>query len=136
LQAARDAGLDLCEIAGNAKPPVCKLMDFGKYKYEMQKKQKEARKKQKVIHVKEVKMSPKIKEHDYINKFSHVSRFISDGDKVKVTMIFRGREGAHPEFGQKILSRLIEEIKTIAQVDRMPKQEGNQLSVVLSPMAT
>lgn len=111
-------------------------MDFGKYKYEMQKKQKEARKKQKVIHVKEVKMSPKIKEHDYINKLSHVSRFISDGDKVKVTMIFRGREGAHPEFGQKILSRLIEEIKSIAQVDRMPKQEGNQLSVVLSPMAT
>lgn len=110
-------------------------MDFGKYKYEMQKKLKEARKKQKVIHVKEVKLSPKINEHDYVNKFNQVSRFISEGDKVKVTMVFRGREGAHPEFGTKIVNRLVEEIKKTAQIDRMPKQEGNQLSVILSPMA-
>lgn len=134
LAQAKQAGLDLCEIASNAKPPVCKLMDFGKYKYELQKKAKEARKKQKVIHVKEVKMSPKINEHDYVNKFNQVSRFIADGDKVKVTMVFRGRQGAHPEFGQRIISRLMEEIKSTAQIDRMPKQEGNQLSVVLSPM--
>ncbi|MEK8022908.1 MAG: translation initiation factor IF-3 [Candidatus Hydrogenedentota bacterium] len=134
LAKARAAGLDLCEIAANAKPPVCKLMDFGKYKYEMQKKLKEARKKQKVIHVKEVKLSPKINEHDYLNKYNAVERFISEGDKVKVTMVFRGREGAHPEFGAKIINRLVEQIKTTAQIDRMPKQEGNQLSVILSPM--
>jgi translation initiation factor IF-3 len=133
LAKARAAGLDLCEIAANAKPPVCKIMDFGKFRYEQQKKLKEARKKQKVVHVKEVKLSPKINEHDYQNKVAHVIQFLEEGDKVKVTMVFRGREGAHPEFGARIIDRVMAEIKEKAHIDRMPKQEGNMLSVILSP---
>jgi translation initiation factor IF-3 len=133
LDKARQAGLDLCEIASTARPPVVKIMDFGKYKYELQKKLKEARKKQKVIQVKEVKLSPKISEHDYLTKMAQARRFLGEGDKVKVTMIFRGRENAHPEFGERIITRVLEESKTFALIDRPPKYEGNQLNVVLSP---
>lgn len=133
LSQARAAGLDLCEIAANARPPVCKLMDFGKYKFELAKKQKEARKKQKVIQVKEVKISPKIGDHDLQIKKERALEFLSEGDKVKVTMIFRGRQNAHPEIGQQIMARMVEQLKTSAQVDRDLKQEGNQLTVIFAP---
>lgn len=132
---ARMAGLDLCEIAANAKPPVCKLMDFGKYRYEQQKKLKEAKKKQRVIQVKEVKLSPHINDHDYRIKVNQVGKFLAGGDKVKVTLMFRGREQAHPEFGHRIVSRVVEEMKDKAHLDRLPKLEGNQLSVVFSPLS-
>ncbi len=133
LSRARAAGLDLCEIAANARPPVCKLMDFGKYKFELAKKQKEARKKQKVIQVKEVKISPKIGDHDLQIKKERALEFLAEGDKVKVTMIFRGRQNAHPEIGQQIMARMVEQLKTSAQVDRDLKQEGNQLTVIFAP---
>lgn len=133
LSRAREAGLDLCEIAANAKPPVCKIMDFGKYKFELAKKQKEARKKQKTVQVKEVKISPKIGDHDLRIKKQHALEFLEEGDKVKVTMVFRGRQGAHPEIGQQIMARLVNELKTAAQVDRDLRQEGNQLTVIFAP---
>lgn len=131
LQKAREAGLDLCEIASNAKPPVCKLMDFGKYKYERQKKAKEAKKKQKQVQVKEVKMRLRIDDHDYQVKLDRAQRFLEDGDKVKVTIMFRGRENAHPELGAKLLDRVVEDVSQFAQVERKPRKEGNQMFLVL-----
>lgn len=133
LAAAVSAGLDLCEISATARPPVCKLMDFGKYKYEMQKKQKEARKKQKVIQVKEVKLSPKITEHDMHIKRDHVNKFLAEGDKVKVTMVFRGRQNARPEIGQQMMRKLVEEMRPTVMVDRELKTEGNTYNVIFAP---
>jgi len=134
LNLAREAGLDLCEISGGSHPPVCKIMDFGKYRYEQQQKVKEAKKKQKVIHVKEVKMTPKITEHDLDIKLDKIKRFVGEGDKVRVVVFFRGREGAHPELGQKIITKILETSKEYALVDKMPKSEENQISMTLAPL--
>jgi translation initiation factor IF-3 len=130
---AADAGLDLVEIAPNADPPVCKILDSGKYKYEEQKKKNEAKKKQKVIEVKEIKLRPSIDDHDYDVKMRSVTKFIGEGDKVKVTMRFRGRELAHQEIGMNVLMRVKDDLDTIAKVEQFPRMEGRQLTMVVSP---
>ena len=133
LSRAADVGLDLVEISPNAEPPVCKILDFGKYKYEIQKKKNEARKKQKVIEVKEIKLRPNIDEHDYEVKMRAVHRFLDEGDKVKVTMRFRGREMVHQEIGLKVLERVRDELEERAKVEQMPRLEGRQMIMVLAP---
>ncbi len=133
LKAAFEAGLDLVEIAPNADPPVCKILDFGKYKYEEQKKKNEARKKQKIIEVKEMKMRPGIDEHDYQVKIRNMRRFIEEGDKVKVTIRFRGRELAHQDLGLKVLDRVREELDEVSKVEQVPKMEGRQMVMVIAP---
>ena len=133
LKAAFEAGLDLVEIAPNADPPVCKILDFGKYKYEEQKKKNEARKKQKIIEVKEMKMRPGIDEHDYQVKIRNMRRFIEEGDKVKVTLRFRGREMAHQEFGMRQLERIKADLEALGQVEQMPKMEGRQMVMIIGP---
>ena len=133
LEIALDAGLDLVEISPNADPPVCKVLDYGKYKYEAQKKANEARKKQKVIDVKEIKMRPGIDEHDYQVKMRSVRRFLEDGDKVKMTIRFRGREMAHQDLGMKVLDRIREEIDEMAKVEQYPKSEGRLMTMVIAP---
>lgn len=126
-------GLDLVEIAPNAEPPVCKILDIGKYKYEAQKKKNEARKKQKTIEVKEIKMRPSIDEHDYQVKVRNMRRFLDDGDKVKVTIRFRGRELAHQDLGMKVLDRVRDELDPMAKVEQVPKVEGRQMIMVIAP---
>ena len=133
LSRAAEAGLDLVEISPNAEPPVCKILDFGKYKYEIQKKKNEARKKQKVIEVKEIKLRPNIDEHDYEVKMRSVHRFLDEGDKVKVTMRFRGREMVHQEIGKQVLDRVREEMEATAKVEQFPKLEGRQMTMVMAP---
>lgn len=133
LALAVQAGLDLVEISPNAAPPVCKIMDFGKYKYETQKKESEARKKQKIIEIKEIKMRPNIDTHDYDVKMKAMQRFFDDGDKVKVTLKFRGREMAHLELGMKLLLQVKEDTTAIAKVEAEPKLEGRQMMMVLAP---
>jgi translation initiation factor IF-3 len=133
LNMAADAGLDLVEIAPNADPPVCKILDFGKYKYEEQKKKNEARKKQKVIEVKEVKFRPSIDDHDYDVKMRSMQKFIGEGDKVKVTMRFRGRELAHQELGMDVLMRVKGDLDAVAKVEQFPRMEGRQMTMVISP---
>jgi translation initiation factor IF-3 len=133
LVMASDAGLDLVEIAPNADPPVCKILDFGKYKYEEQKKKNEARKKQKIIEVKEIKLRPSIDDHDYDVKMRSMVKFIGEGDKVKVTMRFRGRELAHQELGMDVLVRVRDDLDEIAKVEQMPRMEGRQMTMVVSP---
>ena len=133
LKAAFEAGLDLVEIAPNADPPVCKILDFGKYKYEEQTKKNEARKKQKIIEVKEMKMRPGIDEHDYQVKIRNMRRFIEEGDKVKVTIRFRGRELAHQDLGLKVLDRVREELDEVSKVEQVPKIEGRQMVMVIAP---
>ncbi|MEK9677543.1 MAG: translation initiation factor IF-3 [Rhodospirillaceae bacterium] len=133
IQRAIDAGLDLVEISPNASPPVAKIMDYGKYKYEAQKKKSEARKKQSVIVVKEIKIRPGIEEHDYQVKMRAMNKFIGEGDKVKVTLRFRGREMAHQELGAKILDRVQEDLDEIAKVEQFPKMEGRQMTMVFAP---
>lgn len=133
LDAAREAGLDLVEVAPNADPPVCKILDFGKLKYQEQKKKSEAKKKQKTVDVKEVKMRPNIDIHDYEVKARAMRRFFEEGDKVKVTLRFRGREMAHPERGADILNRVKEEFNSIAKVEFEPKLEGRQMTMVMAP---
>jgi translation initiation factor IF-3 len=133
LTMASDAGLDLVEIAPNADPPVCKILDFGKYKYEEQKKKNEARKKQKIIEVKEIKLRPSIDDHDYDVKMRSMVKFIEEGDKVKVTMRFRGRELAHQELGMDVLVRVKDDLDEIAKVEQMPRMEGRQMTMVVSP---
>ncbi|MGH7093986.1 MAG: translation initiation factor IF-3 [Stellaceae bacterium] len=130
---ATDAGLDLVEIAPNADPPVCKILDFGKYKYEEQKKKNEARKKQKIIEIKEIKLRPSIDDHDYEVKMRSMSKFIDEGDKVKVTMRFRGRELAHQELGMNVLIRVRADLDDVAKVEQMPRMEGRQMTMVISP---
>ncbi|MBL4803705.1 MAG: translation initiation factor IF-3 [Alphaproteobacteria bacterium] len=129
---AEEAGLDLVEVSPNASPPVCKILDYGKYKYEQQKKAAEARKKQKTVDVKEVKIRPGIEEHDYQVKMRNARKFLSNGDKVKVTMRFRGREMAHQDIGMDLLKRMIEELDDVGKVDLAPKMEGRQIIMVLS----
>ncbi len=133
IQRAMEAGLDLVEIAPNADPPVCKILDFGKFKYEAQKKKNEARKKQKVIEVKEIKLRPSIDDHDYDVKMRSMVKFIDEGDKVKVTMRFRGRELAHQELGMNVLIRVRDDLEEIAKVEQMPRMEGRQMTMVISP---
>lgn len=135
LDKAMDEGFDLVEISPNAKPPVCRIMDYGKYKYLMSKKAHESRKKQTVIHVKEVKLRIKTDEHDYQFKVRNVRRFLGQGDKVKVSLIFRGREITHPDLGINKLNRVAEEIKDLGTVEQMPKREGRQLNMIISPLA-
>src|SRR5215467_9104567 len=131
LTLAANAGLDLVEIAPNADPPVCKILDFGKYKYEEQK--NEARKKQKIIEVKEIKLRPSIDDHDYEVKRRSMTKFIEEGDKVKVTMRFRGRELAHQELGMDVLMRVRDDLDEIAKIEQMPRMEGRQMTMVISP---
>ena len=133
LAMANDVGLDLVEIAAQAVPPVCKIANYGKLKYELQKKKSEAKKKQKVIEVKEVKFTPAIGEHDYQVKLNSITKFVKDGNKVKVTLRFRGRELSHQEIGVKLLSRLVDDTKEIAKCDGSPQLEGRQMMMVLSP---
>ena len=130
---ARTQGLDLVEISPNNQPPICKVLDFGKYKYQSQKKAAEARKKQKTQDVKEIKMRPNIDTHDYDVKMRAVEKFLSDGDKVKVTLRFRGREMAHQELGMQLLMRVKEQIAEIAKVEAEPKLEGRQMMMVVAP---
>ncbi len=133
LEVAYDAGLDLVEVSPNADPPVCKILDLGKFKYEEQKKRNEARKRQKVIDVKEIKLRPNIDDHDYQVKMRNARRFIDDGDKVKVTMRFRGREMAHQDLGMNVLVRVRDELEEISKVESMPRMEGRQMVMVLAP---
>jgi translation initiation factor IF-3 len=133
LRMAQEQDLDLVEIAPQADPPVCRIMDYGKYKYEQAVRQKEARKKQSLIVVKEMKMRPKIDRHDYETKKGHVVRFLQHGDKVKVTIMFRGRETVHPELGQRLLERLAEDVSDLAKVDTPPKLDGRNMTMVLGP---
>ncbi len=133
LQRAFNAGLDLVEVSPNADPPVCKILDYGRFRYEAQKKKNEARKKQKVIDVKEIKMRPNIDQHDYDVKMRAANRFIGEGDKVKVTMRFRGREMVHQDLGLKVLQRVRDELEEIAKVEQFPKLEGRQMIMVMAP---
>lgn len=133
LEAADEAGLDLVEVSPNADPPVCKLLDYGRFKYEAQKKKNEARKKQKVIEVKEIKLRPGIEDHDYFIKMKAARKFLENGDKVKVTMRFRGRELAHQDIGARVLDKVRDELEEAAKVEQMPKMEGRQMVMVVSP---
>lgn len=129
---AEEAGLDLVEISPNAEPPVCKVLDYGKYKYEMQKKAAEARKKQKVIEIKEIKLRPNIDEHDFSIKMKSAKTFLSEGDKVKITLRFRGREMAHQDIAQAVLAKVRTELDPLAKVESEPSFEGRQIVMILS----
>lgn len=133
LRLAEEKQLDLVEIAPQARPPVCRIMDFGKYKYEQSKRDKEARKKQHIINIKEVKLRPNIEDHDFHVKARNAARFLKDGDKVKATIMFRGREIVHTQLGHQLLTRLAEQVKDIANVERQPKLEGKNMIMILAP---
>ena len=133
MELAEAAELDLVEISPNANPPVCKIMDYGKYKYEQQKRESEARKKQKIIEVKEVKFRPNTDTHDYDVKMRNVTRFLENGDKVKVTLRFRGREMAHQDLGRDLLHRVADDIEGLGKVENMPKMEGRQMIMIIAP---
>ena len=133
MDLANDLGLDLVEISPNTNPPVCKILDYGKYKYESQKRKNEARKKQKTIEVKEIKLRPNIEDHDYLVKLKKIHEFLSAGDKVKVTMRFRGREMAHQQIGIDVLSRIEKDSEENCKIELIPKLEGRQMIMVLAP---
>lgn len=133
MEMAEEAGLDLVEISPSATPPVCKIMDFGKYKYEQQKREAEARKKQHIIEIKEIKFRPGTDTHDYDVKMRSVVKFLQGGDKVKITLRFRGREMAHLDLGRQLLERIAEDIKEVGRVENMPKMEGRQMIMVIGP---
>lgn len=132
-QLAYEKHLDMVEIAPTAKPPVCRIMDYGKYRYEQQKREKESRKKQKTFDIKEVKLRPGIEEHDFNVKFKNAVRFLEDGDKVKVTIMFRGRELSHPELGEVLLNKMAAQLKEMAVVERQPKLEGKNMIMIVAP---
>ena len=134
MELAERAGLDLVEISPNAVPPVCKIMDFGKFKYETQKRESEARKKQKVIEVKEIKFRPNTDTHDYDVKMRSVMKFLEGGDKVKVTLRFRGREMAHAELGRKLLERVAEDVTDLGKIEAIPRLEGRQMVMMINPV--
>lgn len=134
MDIAVEAGLDLVEIQPNAQPPVCKILDYGRFKYQSQKKAAEARKKQKTVEIKEIKMRPNIDTHDYEVKMKSMLRFFSEGDKVKVTLRFRGREMAHQDLGMKLLDQVREETAEIAKVESSPRLEGRQMVMILAPL--
>ncbi|MET4805602.1 MULTISPECIES: translation initiation factor IF-3 [Limibacillus] len=133
LDLAAESGLDLVEISPNVDPPVCKVMDYGKFKYEAQKKKNEAKKKQKIIEIKEIKMRPNIDQHDYDVKMRAINRFLEDGDKVKVTLRFRGREMAHQDLGLQLLDKVRNDLEEVAKVEQLPKLEGRQMIMVVAP---
>jgi len=133
LALAQQGELDLVEVAPNERPPVCRIMDFGKFKYQQSKRSQEAKKRQKVIQTKEVKLRPKTEEHDFQFKMRHARRFLEEGDKVKVSLLFRGREMDHMDLGQRMLNRVIEDLKEIAAIEQYPKQEGQTMTLVLAP---
>ena len=133
IQLAEEQGLDLVEVAPEARPPVCRVMDYGKYKYQQSKRLQQAKKKQKVISVKEIKLRPKTEEHDYQFKTQHVRRFLQDGHKTKVTVVFRGREMAHTELGRQMLDRVATDLQDIGAMEQTPRQEGRNMTMVLSP---
>jgi translation initiation factor IF-3 len=133
MRLAEEAGLDLVEVSPNSKPAVCKLLDYGKFKYQAQKKANEARKKQKTVEVKEIKMRPNIDDHDYDVKMRSMLRFFEEGDKVKVTLRFRGREMAHQDLGVALLNRVKDQVEEIAKVESYPRLEGRQMVMVLAP---
>ncbi len=133
LKAAQAAKLDLVEVAPTANPPVCRIMDFTKFKYDQERKEREARKHQKGGHLKEIRLKPKIEEHDYQFKLQHLQRFLKRKDKVKVTLIYRGREMTHPEFGQRIIDRVIQDLSPIAEIEKGPFKEGRSIIVFFMP---
>lgn len=133
MQLAQDANMDLVNVAPTAKPPVCRIMDYGKYRYEMQKKEKEARKNQKIVEMKEVRLSATIDEHDFQTKLRNVVKFLNEGDKVKLSVRFRGREIAHAEIGQRQLERMAAEVEELSVIERKPKLEGRSMIMILSP---
>jgi len=133
LNLALERHMDLVEIAPNAKPPVCRIMDYGKYRYEQQKRDKEARKKQKTFDVKEVKLRPGIEDHDFDVKFKNAVRFLEDGDKVKVTIMFRGRELSHPELGEVLLIKMAKKLEGLAVIERAAKLEGKNMIMIVAP---
>jgi translation initiation factor IF-3 len=130
---AEEAGLDLVEVSPNAEPPVCKILDYGKFKYEAQKKKNEAKKKQKVIEVKEIKLRPNIDDNDYDVKMRNMRKFLEEGDKVKVTLRFRGRELAHQDLGMKVLERVRDDLEGLGKIEQIPKMEGRQMVMVIAP---
>jgi translation initiation factor IF-3 len=136
LQIAADLNLDLVNVAPAAKPPVCRIMDYGKFRYEQQKKEKEARKNQKVVDIKEIRLSATIDEHDFQTKLRNVVKFLNDGDKVKLTVRFRGREIAHADIGKRVLDRVASETNEISVVERVPKLEGRSMIMILSPKSS
>ena len=131
---ATDASLDLVEVAPDARPPVCRLMDYGKFRYEEQRREREARKKQHTMHVKEVKYRPGIDNHDYEFKTRHVRRFLEEGDKVKVTMMFRGRQLSHPEIGLAVLERVFGDVEDVGKIESQPTREGRTMIMILTPL--
>lgn len=133
IKMAFDQGLDLVQVSPNASPPVCKIIDYGKYKYQLQKKQAEAKKKQKTFEVKEVKLRPGIEDHDYEVKLKSIQRFLSEGDKVKITLRFKGREMAYQQRGMEVLKKLESEIESVAKIEQVPKLEGKQMIMVVAP---
>jgi translation initiation factor IF-3 len=133
LALARERELDLVEVAPNERPPVCRIMDYGKYKYQQAKRSQEAKKRQKVIQTKEIKMRPKTEEHDYQFKMRHARRFLEEGNKVKISLLFRGREMDHVDLGQRMLDRIIVDCKDLSSVEQQPRLEGQTLSLVLAP---
>lgn len=133
LRLAQEKGLDLVKVAPDAKPPVCRIMDFGRYKYEQSKREKEARKKQKIITIKEIRIRPTIDDHDYDVKLRNIRRFLSDGDKVKVTVRFRGRQMTHTDAGQGLLRKMAEQTSDLGIVEREPRLEGTQMIMILAP---
>ncbi|SFT87378.1 translation initiation factor IF-3 [Selenomonas sp. GACV-9] len=133
LRMAEEQHLDLVEVAPKAKPPVCRIMDFGKYRYEQQKREKEAKKKQKVISIKEVKLRPNIEQHDFDVKLKNALRFVEEGNKVKVTIMFRGRELSHPELGKEVLSRVAEKLGDSVSIERNAKLEGKNMTMIVAP---
>lgn len=134
LRLAEDAGMDLVEVAPTANPPVCRIMDYGKYRYEEQKRKQEARRRQSVVEVKEIKLRPKTDDHDYQTKVRHIRRFIEDDARCKVTIFFRGREIVHRDRGQDMLDRVAEDTKDIARIDQAPRSEGRTLFMMLAPL--
>lgn len=133
MKIAEEKGLDLVEVAPNSKPPVCRVMNYGKYKYQQNKRTQEARKHQTVIHVKEVKVRPRTEEHDFQFKLGHVKRFLDEGNKVKISVLFRGREIAHPEFGKEMLNRFVEGVKDLTVIEQAPRLEGRNMVMILAP---
>ena len=135
LRMAEEQHLDLVEVAPKAKPPVCRIMDFGKYRYEQQKREKEAKKKQKIVTIKEVQLRPNIEQHDFNVKLKNALRFLEEGNKVKVTIMFRGRELSHPELGREVLNKVADRLKELVSIERDAKLEGKNMTMILAPKA-
>lgn len=133
LKIAAEKGLDLVEVAPTARPPVCKIMDYGKYRFEQSKREKEAKKNQKVVTIKEVKLRPNIEDHDFMTKAKNAEKFLANGDKVKVTIMFRGREITHPDLGRQLCKKMAETMEPVATVEKLPKVEGKNMTMILTP---